>query len=178
MAKSKKKAKAKKAKVAKSKAKKVAKKTKKTRAKPESRGDRMRKMRDKGMTFEAIAAVFGVSRQRVHQLITEAYATDEHPKEKTPHSHLLRCRGSQRKQEQMENPETLGDRIVYKRLKAGWTLGQLANESGVPYGALSSYENNRAEPSCESLRRLCLALQVSAHWLLFGEQFRKHRRSI
>ena len=111
----------KKAKAAKAKAKKAPKKKKKAKAKKAtkakvkkprvvppptsgSREDRMRHMREAGMTFEAIASAFGMTRQRVHQLITEAREADENPEEKEPHAHLLRGRGSQRKQEQLENP--------------------------------------------------------------------------
>ncbi len=53
------------------------------------------------------------------------------------------------------------------------TIGQLAQESGVPYGVLSTYENNKAQPSCESLKKLCVALRVSAHWIVFGMKYRE-----
>jgi transcriptional regulator with XRE-family HTH domain len=146
------------------------------RKEPMDRSAQMQEMREQGYTFGAIAEEFGVSRQRVHQLVSGARSAEEaSPKTNNnePRADLLRGRGIQQKLEQFHNPETVGDRIVYRRLKVGWTIGQLSQESGVPYGVLSTYENNKAEPSCESLRKLCMALRVSAHWLIFGQGFKK-----
>jgi len=139
----------------------------------QDRAGQMQQLREDGYTFGAIADEFGVSRQRVHQLVSGARAPKEVPERdpKEPPSELLRGRGIQRKMEQFKNRETVGDRIVYRRMKCGWTIGQLAQESGIPYGVLSTYENDKAQPSCDSIRKLCKALEMSAHWLIFGSGF-------
>lgn len=143
----------------------------------QDRSTQMQEMRKQGATYSSIAEAFGISRQRVFQLISSARAAeDELPKvdngNNDPRS-LLSGRGIQKKLEQYRQPKTMGDRIVCRRLKKGWTIGQLSQESGLPYGVLWTYENNRAEPSCESLRKLCVALGVSAHWLVFGKGFKR-----
>jgi transcriptional regulator with XRE-family HTH domain len=173
-------------KVAKKKATRKKKKaTKKKREKPMDRATQMSEMRSEGYTFEDIAKEFNVSRQRVHQLVSGAeLAAASSKKTKAtsnggPNAELLRGRGIQEKIRQYEVADTdpaaaeIGDRIVYCRLKRGMTIGQLAQESSVPYGVLSTYENNKAQPSCESLRKLCVALRVSAHWIIFGQPFKR-----
>jgi hypothetical protein len=163
----------------------VKKRLKGTRVK--DRADQMVAMREKGHTFERIAEEFGLTRQRVHQLVTHGQplrkigrkAKPMKPEATEPDEALLRGRGVAEKVRQFKvahksaTTAEIGDRIVYARMKHGWTLGHLSSESGVPYGVLSTYENNRSQPSCDSLRKLCLALQCSAHWLLFGRMFRR-----
>lgn len=163
---------------------------KKKKARPKGsktmdRAEQMSAMRSEGYTFEEIASEWGVSRQRVHQLVSGAELAAATPSKKTkaknggPNAELLRGRGIQEKIRQYEDAEKnpaevqVGDRIVYCRLKRGMTIGQLAQESGVPYGVLSTYENNKAQPSCESLKKLCIALRVSAHWIVFGMKYRE-----
>jgi transcriptional regulator with XRE-family HTH domain len=171
-------------KVAKKKAtkKKVTRKKKKARPQVIDRATQMQDRREQGYTFEAIAEEFGVSRQRVHQLVSGAEGATP-PKKKSsnnePATDLLRGRGIEEKKRQYKAAAknavkaTVGDRIVFCRLKRGMTIGQLSQESDVPYGVLSTYENNKAQPSCESLRKLCVALRVSAHWILFGQGFKR-----
>lgn len=168
-----------------SKKKATAKKKRRPREKKMDRAEQMTAMRAEGHTFEDIAQQFGVSRQRVHQLVSGAeLAATTAKKTKAasnggPNTELLRGRGIQEKIRQYEAVEAdaktaeVGDRIVYCRLKRGLTIGQLAQESEVPYGVLSTYENNKAQPSCESLKKLCTALRVSAHWIIFGHGFRR-----
>lgn len=172
-------------KVAKKKTKAIKKKKRRPREKAMDRAEQMTAMRAEGHTFEDIAQQFGVSRQRVHQLVSGAeLAATTAKKTKAssnggPNTELLRGRGIQEKIRQYEAVEEdaksaeVGDRIVYCRLKRGLTIGQLAQESEVPYGVLSTYENNKAQPSCESLRKLCVALRVSAHWIIFGHGFKR-----
>lgn len=151
---------------------------------PQDRTERMVAMREEGYTFGAIAEEFGVTRQRVYQLVAGSKDAPPTAPEKEHNNHkprpeLLRGRGIEEKLRQYEAARhnaasaDIGDRIVYARMRRGLTIGQLAQESELPYGVLSTYENNKAEPSCESLRKLCTALQVSAHWVLFGRQFKR-----
>ena len=60
--------------------------------------------------------------------------------------------------------EALGAAIAARvrefRLQLGWTVGQLAVESGISKGMLSKIENAQAAPSLATLARLSEALQV------------------
>ena len=60
--------------------------------------------------------------------------------------------------------EALGAAIAARvrefRLQLGWTVGQLAAESGLSKGMLSKIENAQASPSLATLARLSEALQV------------------
>src|SRR5262249_27008230 len=60
--------------------------------------------------------------------------------------------------------EALGTVIAARvrefRLQLGWTVGQLAAESGISKGMLSKIENAQAAPSLATLARLSEALQV------------------
>jgi transcriptional regulator with XRE-family HTH domain len=51
-------------------------------------------------------------------------------------------------------------RVREFRLQLGWTVGQLAAESGMSKGMLSKIENAQASPSLATLARLSEALQV------------------
>ena len=60
--------------------------------------------------------------------------------------------------------EALGAAIAQRvrefRLQLGWTVGQLAAQSGMSKGMLSKIENAQASPSLATLARLSEALQV------------------
>ncbi|HYX60738.1 MAG TPA: helix-turn-helix transcriptional regulator, partial [Streptosporangiaceae bacterium] len=60
--------------------------------------------------------------------------------------------------------EALGTAIAARvrefRLQLGWTVGQLAAQSGLSKGMLSKIENAQASPSLATLARLSEALQV------------------
>jgi transcriptional regulator with XRE-family HTH domain len=60
--------------------------------------------------------------------------------------------------------EALGAAIAQRvrefRLQLGWTVGQLATQSGMSKGMLSKIENAQASPSLATLARLSEALQV------------------
>ena len=147
------------------------------------RADQMLSMRGEGYTLQDIAGEFGVTRQRVHQLVAGSVeipvTRSNHSDKSTPNPDLLRGRGVQGKVQQFEEAHRnaaeakVGDRIVYKRMRRGLALGALSLESGVPYGVLSNYENNKSLPNCANLRKLCVALRCSAHWILFGEGYTK-----
>jgi len=138
-----------------------------------SRAERMAKLRADGWTYEKIAEKFSLTRQRVYQVLNEEGQTRPKQEPGQPKAELLRGRGIQAKLEQYNNPQEMGDRIVWKRMKLGKTIQELSEISGIPHGVLSTYENNRAKPSCDNLMKLSVALRVSAHWLLFGHSFKK-----
>lgn len=139
-----------------------------------SRPEQMRHLRDKGWTYERIAARYNLTRQRVWQIINRGQPAEERPPRERPKT-LLHGRTAERKLEQASNPKTVGDRIVYRRIKMEMTIGDLSDHSGIPYGVLSNYENNTSKPSFESLKKLSTSLKVSAHWLIFGVPFKKSR---
>ena len=62
--------------------------------------------------------------------------------------------------------EIFGDRLRAVRLQAGKQQVQVAWESGIPVSQISHYESGTREPNLINLRRLCLALDVSADLLL------------
>ena len=47
---------------------------KRVKALAQKRADEMRAMRDKGATLHQIGLAYGISRQRVHQIITKEFA--------------------------------------------------------------------------------------------------------
>jgi transcriptional regulator with XRE-family HTH domain len=62
---------------------------------------------------------------------------------------------------------TIGDRIRQARLKAGLTQVELAALCGLRQGHITRIETGDiGEIKAETLRRIALALQVSADWLL------------
>lgn len=139
-----------------------------------SRPEQMRHLRDKGWTYERIAARYNLTRQRVWQIINRGQPVEQRPPRERSRT-LLHGRTAERKLEQANNPQTIGDRIVYRRIKMELTIGDLSDRSGIPYGVLSNYENNSSKPSFESLKKLSMSLGVSAHWLIFGVPFKKSR---
>jgi transcriptional regulator with XRE-family HTH domain len=64
---------------------------------------------------------------------------------------------------------TIGERIKYLRKLQGLTTEQLADVIGMKKGSVSSYENNRYDPSAKTIVSICKQFDVSADWLLTGE---------
>ena len=64
--------------------------------------------------------------------------------------------------------DTLGDRIVQARERAGLSTAQLARRLGVKTRTLSSWEKNATEPRSNRLMMLAGSLNVSPLWLLNG----------
>ena len=62
--------------------------------------------------------------------------------------------------------DNLGETIKALRLEKGLTQPQLAREVGVSNGMISVWENNINEPKASYIKRLALALDVSADDLL------------
>jgi transcriptional regulator with XRE-family HTH domain len=59
-----------------------------------------------------------------------------------------------------------GERLVYARKKMGLTQDDLSRMSGIARTSVCSFETGDREPSMKSFRKLCVALKVSADYLL------------
>ena len=62
--------------------------------------------------------------------------------------------------------KTIGERIKYLRTQNNWTVQQLADLINKTKGNVSSYENNKYEPSAQTIIKICEQFNVSADWLL------------
>lgn len=62
---------------------------------------------------------------------------------------------------------TFGKRLAGMRKKRGLTQQQLCELVGVHVSHISNYENDRSQPTLETIRRLALALDVTADELVF-----------
>ncbi|MHB8431859.1 MAG: helix-turn-helix domain-containing protein [Acidimicrobiales bacterium] len=65
-----------------------------------------------------------------------------------------------------------GERLAELRREAGLTQVSLAERAGVHVTQLGRYEAGTTEPTLGALRRLAVALSVSADALVFGDQER------
>lgn len=61
---------------------------------------------------------------------------------------------------------TIGKRIRLARDQRGLSQTQLADRAGAVASAVSHWETGRRTPDADNLRCLCVALGVSADWLL------------
>ena len=61
---------------------------------------------------------------------------------------------------------SLGRQIQIARVTKGWKQQDLRQATGLSQKHLSLIENDKAEPGANVLRQLCLALEVSADYLL------------
>ena len=68
-----------------------------------------------------------------------------------------------------KNPVLLGERLVAARRNAGLNQSELGRLCDTPQSHISSMERGKRAPSIEMVKALALALQVSIHWLLGGE---------
>ena len=74
--------------------------------------------------------------------------------------------------------EKLGERLFEARDRAGFTLRELGQRSGVSWSSISAIEKGRQSATAETVERLAIALNVRAAWLAFGEGSQRiHRRS-
>lgn len=62
----------------------------------------------------------------------------------------------------------LPGRIRKARRRKGYTRGQLAGLLGISLSHMAELENGEALPTVGVLQKLCLTLNVSADYLLFG----------
>ena len=65
--------------------------------------------------------------------------------------------------------EKLGERLFEARDRAGFTLRELGQRSGVSWSSISAIEKGRQSATVETIERLALALNVRPAWLAFGE---------
>ena len=71
----------------------------------------------------------------------------------------------------------LGDRIAAVRRAAGLTQEQLGELVGVTRQAVSKWESGQTVPDAVTVGRLCLALHVSADYVLLGKEPEETERS-
>lgn len=65
--------------------------------------------------------------------------------------------------------KTIGERLKFLRKKRNLTSEQLAEAIGLKKGSISSYENDRYEPSAKTIISICNYFNISSDWLLTGE---------
>ena len=65
--------------------------------------------------------------------------------------------------------EKLGERLFEARDRAGFTLRELGQRSGVSWSSISAIEKGRQSATVETIERLAIALNVRPAWLAFGE---------
>ncbi|MEF2965638.1 helix-turn-helix domain-containing protein [Paenibacillus sp. M1] len=66
--------------------------------------------------------------------------------------------------------ETIGERIKYLRKREGLKSEELAEKIGLKKGSISSYENDRYDPSAKTIVSICQEFSISADWLLMGKE--------
>ena len=76
---------------------------------------------------------------------------------------------------ELQGPATVaqvefGERLAFLRRQAGLTQVSLAERAEVHVTQLRRYEGGTTEPTLGALRRLAVALSVSADALVFGEE--------
>lgn len=69
----------------------------------------------------------------------------------------------------LTDTESLGQRIVFARERAGLTTAQAARRLGVKTRTLTNWERDESEPRPNRLVMLAQMLAVSPAWLLEGE---------
>ena len=127
-------------------------------------------LRAAGLSLTQIGKRLGVSRQRVHKVISSSGKLRLVPircqkcSRVITHFHAVhdnnfpvyctRC---------LPRDATLGERLKTYRLSAGLTLAALERRSGVGRMLISSYECGRSEPAWQSLAKLIRVLGVE--WL-------------
>jgi ribosome-binding protein aMBF1 (putative translation factor) len=72
--------------------------------------------------------------------------------------------------------EKLGERLFEARDRAGFTLRELGERSGVSWSSISAIEKGRQSATAETVERLAIALNVRPAWLAFGEGSERIRR--
>ena len=72
--------------------------------------------------------------------------------------------------------EKLGERLFEARDRAGFTLRELGQRSGVSWSSISAIEKGRQSATAETVERLAIALNVRPAWLAFGEERERIRR--
>lgn len=66
--------------------------------------------------------------------------------------------------------ETIGERLRTARLRRVLTQQELQARSGILEVTISRIENGHHQPRASTVRKLAVALDVTAEWLMFGEK--------
>ena len=62
--------------------------------------------------------------------------------------------------------DTFGRRLLYARTRRDLAAVQLAKRTGIHVTQISHFESDRREPSAGNIRKLALALDITADYLL------------
>lgn len=65
--------------------------------------------------------------------------------------------------------DTIGERIRFLRKKHGMLLEQMATSIGKSKSNISGYENNKFEPSAQTIIAICKLFDITTDWLLLGD---------
>ncbi len=76
----------------------------------------------------------------------------------------------------MNTSNTIGDRIKLARTIKGYTQEELGNLIEISQKQMSKYEVNRANPTIETIIKICKELDISADWLILGERENEPKR--
>lgn len=71
---------------------------------------------------------------------------------------------------QLQNPQTLGQRLRYARERQGYTREQIVARTDIGDRHLAAIEVDKRKPSVDSLFRLVRALGISADELIYPEK--------
>jgi transcriptional regulator with XRE-family HTH domain len=63
---------------------------------------------------------------------------------------------------------TFGERLKLEREKKGLSKGELSKMIGLHYTQLGRYENNKATPKSDALRKIANALDLTTDYLMSG----------
>lgn len=73
--------------------------------------------------------------------------------------------------------DTLGNRIRFLRVRAGFTSRQVAKEIGVSLGTYSHFETGKTQPKADEIKHLALLYNVTTDFLLgYTAPSKKHRQ--
>ena len=67
-------------------------------------------------------------------------------------------------------PEGFQERLKKAVYDSGLSLSEIERRSGVSHSSVSAYMSKDYSPTAFSLAKLCLVLNVSADYLLFGKE--------
>jgi len=70
------------------------------------------------------------------------------------------------------NDEPFSERLARLRKEKGYVQQTLADKVGVHVGQIRRYETGRAQPTLDVIRKIAMALEVTADQLVFGSDER------
>jgi transcriptional regulator with XRE-family HTH domain len=69
----------------------------------------------------------------------------------------------------LQPDNSLGARLTRYRLFLNQIMSEFEQLTNIPQSTLSAIENNKYEPSLDTLKKLVLTTDLNIHWLLTGE---------